>query len=737
MSRTAVGHFCVYIGIMIASLDAFGARADDQNAGSGVASLDEIIVTAQKRAENIQNVPIIVTAINASDLTAAKIDTTQDLQFMVPALVYSSASGYAMPYLRGIGSAFTMPNADPSVATYIDGAYVASDQATIENLLGVQRVEVLEGPQGTLYGRNAVGGAINVVTLTPSHTPQGQVTLTTGNYARREGSANISGGVSDDLAVGLYLGGSLMNPYVEPVTALNPVDPTHESEVGGRLKAVYTPTSRLTLTGSFEVTKTVSYDEDAYRELSPEALVFQLFPSTPRAGAPYTAAGGLPVRAQITQEAASLREEYDFGWANLVGISNYRNLVDYGALDLSASAIPLLGGAVEPQTSRQYSQELQLLSPSDSAIRWIGGVFLYHEKGADFPDETYSAVLFVPGTLVSSNVYGEVNTDSLAAFGQATLPFDFVAKGLNLTLGGRVTNDYKHYYAFSSTTDGAGTALGPITTYPDLPNSHTWNQFTPKAGLEYQREDTLYYLSYSEGFKSGAYNITTPTAFGPVNPEKLNDFEIGAKSRLWNGRIQWDSGAYYYDYKDLQVQITNFAQAGSTLLENAADAKAYGLESSFQLRVTDALRVTASAIWAHAEYTKFDNYASVDPLTLAAQTIDATGKQLQEAPNFVGTIGSNYDAPLAAGSLHASANLYYNAGFFWSPANTFRQDPYAVLNATLGYTLPGDHWTLSAWGKNLTNRLYETGIETIATFGIYAQDAPPRMYGVSVNYAYK
>jgi outer membrane receptor protein involved in Fe transport len=737
MAKASIGRVCVSIGIVIASVHALSARADDETAGSGVSSLDEIIVTAQKRAENIQNVPIIVTAISASDLTAAKIDTTQDLQFMVPALVYSSASGYAMPYLRGIGSAFTMPNADPSVATYIDGAYVASDQATIENLLGVQRVEVLEGPQGTLYGRNAVGGAINVITLTPSQTPQGQVTLTGGNYARKEGSANISGGVTDDLAVGLYLGGSLMNPYVEPVTALNPVDPTHESEWGGRLKAVYTPTSRLTLTGSFEATKTVSYDEDAYRELSPAALVFLLFPTTPRAGAPYTAAGGLPVRAQITQEAATLREEYDFDWANLVGISNYRNLVDYGALDLSASAIPLLGGAVQPQTSRQYSQELQLLSPSGSAIRWIGGLFLYHEKGADFPDETYSAVLFVPGTLVSSNVYGEVNTDSVAAFGQATLPLNVVANGLNLTLGGRFTSDSKHYYAFSSTTDSAGTDLGPITTYSDLPNSHTWNQFTPKASLEYQLENTLYYFSYSEGFKSGAYNITAPTAFGPVNPEKLNDFEIGAKSRLWNGRIQWDSGAYYYDYKDLQVQITNFAQAGSTLLENAADAKAYGLESSFELRVTDALRVTASAIWSHSEYTKFPNYAAVDQTTLAPETISATGNELQEAPNFVGTLGAKYDAPLAAGTLHASANLYYNGGYYWSPDNTIRQGGYALLNSTLGYTLPGDHWTVSAWGKNLTNRLYETGIEQIATFGIYAQDAPPRMYGVTVNYAYK
>jgi iron complex outermembrane receptor protein len=707
--------------------------ADSEPSGQPVGGLEEIVVTAQKRSENAQTVPIVVTAIGAGDLAAAKIETTQDLQFLAPALVYSSASGYAMPYLRGIGSAFTMPNADASVATYIDGAYVASDQGTIENLLGVQRVEVLEGPQGTLYGRNAIGGAINVITLTPTQTPDGQLTLSTGNYARKEASGSISGGVTDDLAVGLYAAGIEMNPYVTPLTPLSSVDPSHETEWGVRLKAVYTPTSRLTLTGSLEATKTRSYDEDAYRELSPNALVFQLFPGTPRGGAPYTAAGSLPVRAEIKQQAATLREEYDFDWANLVGISNYRNLTDYGALDLSASALPLLGGAVSPQTSRQYSQELQLLSPAGSYIKWIGGLFVFHERGADYPDQTYTAVLYGPEFL-SSNVYGAVDTDSYAAFGQATIPLDVVTEGLHVTLGARYTNDYKKYSAYTTTTDAAGTVLGPVTGYPTT--DHTWSQVTPKASLEYQRGEQLYYVSYSQGFKSGAYNITTPTAAGPVNPEKLNDYEIGMKSRFWDGRIQWNTGAYYYDYKNLQVQITDFAHAGSTLLENAADAKAYGLESSFAIRVTDQLRINASAIWSHTEYTKFDDFASVNPVTLAAETVNATGNELQEAPNFAGSIGPDYEATLGGGTLHASANVYYNAGYYWTAANTFKQSPYTLVNASAGYTFPGQHWTVTAWGKNLTNRLYETGIETIATFGVYAQDAPPRMYGLSVKYGF-
>jgi iron complex outermembrane receptor protein len=718
-------------GLLVSSI---ASQAQTTATAPAPAALDEIVVTAQKRSENMQNVPLSVTAITAASLVANKIDTTQDLQLLSPSLVYNAASGYAQPFLRGIGSDFTLPNADPSVATYIDGAFVANQQATIENLLGVERVEVLEGPQGTLYGRNAVGGAISIYTLTPTQTPEGQVTLTTGNFARKEGSAYISGGITSDLAVGLYVAGSEMNPYVEEVSPPVSGDAHVESNTGVRLKAVYTPTDRLTLTGSVEATHSDSFDADVYRQLAANGLGFVLFPSSPRNGQPYTATGYFPTYNRTSQQSYTLREQYDFGWADLVGVSNYRNVRNFGAFDLTGVDEPLLGGAASPQTSRQYSQEVQLLSPAGSTVQWIGGLYFFHEVGAFSPDQTESGVLFGPG-YASDNIFGSVVTKSYAAFGQTRLPLDFLAQGIGLTLGGRYTEDHKSYVGFTTLTDDTGAPLAPTQTFP--PSSKSWSEFTPKVTLDYKINDVLYYATYSKGFKAGVYNLATPANPGPVNPETLNSYEIGEKARMLDSRLQVNSSAYYYDYKNLQVEVIDFQAAGATLLENAAQARAYGLESSLEFAVTGELKATGQVAWEHTEYTKYDSFSSVNPVTLASQSVNATGNQLQRAPKWITSGGLEYTKTVGDGStFHASTNLYYNGGFYWTAANTFRQAPYALLNASVGYTLPGDHWTITGWGKNLTNRLYEAGLVTASPFGVFGSDAPPRMYGISAQYKF-
>jgi iron complex outermembrane receptor protein len=705
------------------------------SAGADAPALEEIVVSAQRRSENLQNVPITVSAVTAAALAANKVESTQDLQFLVPSLVYNSASGFAQPFLRGIGSDFTVPNADPSVATYIDGAFVADQVATIQGLLAVDRVEVLEGPQGTLYGRNAVGGAISLYTITPTQKTDAEAMIGFGNFARKELSAHLSGGLSSDLAVGVYVASTEMNSYTEDIAARPAGSATDESAYSLRVKAVYTPTDRLTLTGSVEGTHSHSFDQDTYREISPNALVFQLFPNAPRGGAPYTTNTFFPSYNIVSQESATLREEYELGWARVVGISNYRNLRNFGGVDISGSSEPILGADQIPLTSRQASQELQLVSPQGNTIRWIGGLFYFHETAAYNPVSEVSQILFGPEYL-SLNTVGVVTTKSYAAFGQADFPLSFLTDGLQLTIGGRLTKDEKFYLGSSSVSEANGDLVGTPESYPA--SSHSWSEFTPKVTVDYTIGDSMIYATFSEGFKSGVYNISTPTSVGPVNPEKLKAYEVGEKSRFWNDRVQLNSSAYYYDYRDLQVQLIDFANAGATVLENAATAKAYGLESSLAWAVSGDLTLTAQGAWEHSEYTKFDNFAAVDPLTLAAVNVNATGNQLQRAPEWIGSTGAAYNKALAgAGTLHANANLYWNGGFYWTAANTFRQSPYALVNTSLGYTLPGDQWTVTAWGKNLTNRLYESGFVTAAALGVFAHDAPPRMFGLSIDYKFR
>jgi len=712
--------------------------AADAETEGGVAGLQEVVVTAQKRRENIQNVPIAMVALTAQTLSKNRVETTQDLQLLVPSLVYNNVDGFAEPFLRGVGSDVLAPNAEASVATYIDGAFVANTQSAIQQLLGVERIEVLNGPQGTLYGRNAVGGAINIITLTPTQQAEAEGTLTVGNFARKEGSFHVSGGLTDSLAVGLYLGGSIRNSYMDqlqflPSTVLGPDQPAHETQWGARLKAVFQPARWLKLTGSYELTAWRSFEQSALREISPAALGYVLFPNLPQVIEPYVVTNAFPVRWGNRQEAATIREEVDLGWANILGISNYRNSKTETIADVGDTGAPVFSTSTPDNRSQQLSQELQLLSTPESKIKWVAGVYFFHELGGFFPNLATSTILSPP-PIYNSNNFADVTTKSYAAFAQATIP---LWRSLSLTLGGRFTTDKKVYSDYQTYTDINGATAAPSHVFVPAsdPRRHQWNKFTPKVGLDYQLSNTLLYASYSEGFKSGVFNIATPTQVEPVNPEILKAYEIGIKTELWDRRIRWNSAAYYYDWTDLQVDINNSSTGGVVQLTNAGAAKAYGVESSIEAAVTGGLTLMAAVSAEHTRYTSFPSFPGVDPVTEAGITVDVTGNQVQRAPKLTSTVGAEYTKQLPAGRFEGSINWYYNSGFYWTPQNTRRQPSYNLLNASVGYVFPGERWKVSAWGRNLTNQYYAAGLLDVAVLGTLVKDAPPRMYGLSVDFS--
>jgi iron complex outermembrane receptor protein len=694
--------------------------------------LEEILVTAQRRSERLGDVPIAVVPITADMMKTQHMESTADIQFAVPALVYSSFGGYAMPYLRGIGSDIALPNADPEVATYIDGAFVSTEQATIQNLLGVQQIEVLEGPQGTLYGRNAVGGAINITTLTPTQTTSAMVSLTLGDYARKEMAAHISGGVTDDLAVGLYVAGTERNTYytrMQPELASNylgGLEPDHVTEGGARLKAIYTPVDWFKLTGSLEVTRDFDPEGDTVRQIDPNALGFVLYPSLPKVIAPYVALSNSPEWSNVQQTAFTLREDVDLSWAKLLGISNYRNVIENAGVDADGTQAPLLASVAIPLKSQQYSQELQLQSADGSRVHWVGGLYFFHEAGGYLPDQLVSPTLFPPSAAIQSNNASFV-TKSYAVFGQATFPL--IVDDVHLTIGGRYTTDMKSFSAFDQDLTLSG-VVTDTTVYPDV--SKTWHAFTPKVTLDYKWTDgALTYVGFSEGFKSGVFDMTVPSTPGPANPEKLYSYEIGSKIPLWNRRVSLNSSAYYYDYKNLQVQAY-VPQTDLAILQNAASAKAYGVESSVVAAVTDNLNLSSAVSWEHAYYDSFPAYSGI--VGGASQAVNASGNQLERAPKWVVTAGAEYTHELPAGSMQMNVNWYYNNGFYWTPQNSIKQSAYNILDASLAYTFPDKAWSVQFWGKNLTNAFYETGVSQIASFGTLVQDAPPRIFGVTGTY---
>jgi iron complex outermembrane recepter protein len=702
------------------------ARADD--ATTPGAGLQEIVVTAQKRSENLQRVPIAVTAITAATLARSGIQSTQDLGFAVPSLVYSRSGSYAQPFLRGVGSDQTQPNSDPSVATYVDGVFVSTSADIIQQLLGVERVEVLEGPQGTLYGRNAVAGAINIYTLTPGQSFSTDLKATAGNYGLHELSGYVSGPITSTLSVGLYAGLSHRDTYYHFVDPLPPGQPDDEFSRAIRGKAVWRPTDRLALTASVEYDRQTSAEAGLFRNIQPDALGYAF--GAPVVIAPYTVETDTGGWLQSRTFSASLREEYDLGWARILGISAFRDFhLDSSPNDLDGTDLPLLH-VDSREFSQQVSQELQLLSREGSPIKWIAGLYYFHEHTGFDPVMQDSALLFGP-TIGGNYEDSTVDTASYAVFGQVTAPLAFLAPGLDLTLGGRFTHDHKDFSADSYYVDQTMTPIpGTYTTY--APSQKGWSNFSPKVTLNYKFGTAMAYATFSQGFKAGVYNMTSPGNPGPVNPEKLTDYEVGLKAELFDHRLRLNSSAYYYDYTDIQVSQVG---AGLTTLQNAAAAWLYGIETTATARITRDVSLNATGAFSRSRYTNFVDAAGyvIGPAGNASAAFNATGNTLLRAPKWTGSASLAYDHANADQSgFHALAAVSYNGGFFWDATNQYRQSAYALVNASIGYTIPGGHLTMTLYGRNLGNRFYETGLVALPT-SVVVQDAAPRMYGVSVE----
>lgn len=715
------------------ALPAIALAQEGSSNAAASPTLETVVVTAQKREENLQNVPISVSVVKADELAARGVRSAMDLQTAVPGLVYNNIAGIPLVFLRGIGTDIAIPNSEPSVATYVDGAVVASTANGILNLLGVDRVEVVAGPQGTLYGRNAVGGAINIVTLTPKQDLEANATVGIGNFSRREITARISGGVTDTLALGLYAASTERDTYFERVGPRPLGEHGYEHELGkmkqwgARIKAVYEPSDWLKLTASVEKTNEKGPEGIGFRETQPNAVAFAF--GAPLLIEPFKLSGEQPDFSVIDQKAATLREEMDFGWARLLGISNYREAWNATGMDYDATALPVIMSAAVTK-DRQWSQELQLLSPADSSWQWLAGLYYFDSKGGYNPLYSRSELLF-PAPVTETQLVANVHAQSAAAFAQITVPL--WADGLKLTLGGRYTMDKKIYQG------GADSALDPsnatlaTTFYPRL--SKDWNEFTPKLALDYQLGDTLLYFSYGRGFKAGAYNMTLPSAIGPVDPERLDAYEIGTKSELFDNRVRFNTAAYYYKFEDRQAQIQ---QPGAVLLLNAANAKAYGLELNALAAVSSQLTLNAAIAYEQTEYTSFPNLAGFTS-GLVGNTpavIDAKGNDLQRAPDWTISAGAKYTIPFSSGATFtADLGWYYNGGYYWDASNSERQQAYDVFNGALSYTSADRRWTTSLSGTNLTDTHYYY-ISNTSALGTLVIDAAPRMYGVSLSYSW-
>jgi iron complex outermembrane recepter protein len=689
---------------------AYSQTADAQ-ADEG--ELEAVIVSAQRRSENLQAVPITVSSISEASLQQDSITDTSALVAVTPGLIFQQSGNFGTPFLRGIGATTAGPEVEPSVAFYLDGVYLQSESSILLNFNNIDHVEVLEGPQGTLFGRNASAGVIQVITKTPSDTPSAEFLVGYGNYNTVRGSFYGTRGLGDNVAVDLAVQGQ-DQPQGWGRSLATGAQAFTSANGGARSKVLWTPDAVTTVTLAADV----SFSRD-------DSLDYVLFPGAKNVlgVAPYDGfynPDNVPNgNTHSRDEGVSLHVDRDLGWGKLLSISADRFQQNWDVLDSTQTPLPLTLVDIFTQV-QTFSQELQLQSPASTHFNWIVGAYYLHDIAKLDPDHLFGLAIPAGGL----NLSGTEITNSYAAFGQTTVT---IATDTHLTLGLRYTQDHKSI-AGNTAVDGFPIP-GTIASQEKTFNKPTWRialdrQFTP---------DVLGYFSYNRGFKSGSFSVDSPAA-PPVKPEVVDAYELGWKTEWWEHRVRVNGSVFYYNVTNMQVQEFD-SETATEYFTNAASSKIYGLDLDFKTRLTSALSLMGGLERLHARYEHFPDDPAYIPNPAGGGTlidINASHLQINSAPNFSANTGFAYLYRTTNGTLDLNVLATYIDDYPVNPDGRVREPVEVLLSSALKWTLPGDHWDLRFWGANLLNRHYYLYASAGATGDQYSP-AAPRTFGFTVG----
>jgi iron complex outermembrane receptor protein len=729
--------------------------------------LGEIVVTAEKRESTIQDTAIAVSAFSGDELAGVGITGTDALATYTPGLaIQKEVIGKVV--IRGIGTENYTVGSDPGVAIHKDGVYLARSSVAIFDFFDVNRVEVLRGPQGTLYGRNATGGVINIVSVEPGAEFGGYARVDVGNYSKRrvEGALNVpfSDSVQGRLSV-LYAqrDGYTKNVFPgAPAFSLGAGLPTVAALSSARARDV-DQLDNQDLWGARGQLK-IALGQSASVLLSAEILRDDSLPPAFKyfAGAPWirptdlnprdlrtvsqgfeTAIPGtnrtVPSVGQANQDAFSARVTWDLGDLTLTSLSGYRK-IDFSWINDGDGFDQFFVTYFQTDQSKQFSQEFQLTNSDKGPLQWILGAYYLNEKADTFTGIPFIIPVPQPAILWD----GKSKTSAYALFGQATYAF---TDRLRTTLGLRYNKEDKKgdlaYSLFGGPINPAP-PIAPVGTRWAQVLDKSWSAVTPKASVEYDfAPDVMGYGSVTRGFKSGGFNLLAGQA--PYDPEYLWSYELGLKTKSAGGRLIANISAFYYDYTDMQVgKVVNL----SATVVNAAKATIKGAEVELRAAPVDALELNAGIAFLD---TKYDEFLTEDPgwpgargcgaLVAAPRTISLAGCELPRAPKVQGSVGAQWKLALAnGGEFRLRGDYAYRGRQFFTQFNRdiVSQDAYGTLNARVTYAAPGEAWSVTAYGDNLSQKDYfatvlESGVAAPGTVVPQAVVGPPRTYGVVVN----
>jgi outer membrane receptor protein involved in Fe transport len=727
----------VALALALCASVATGALAQTSQGGAPATTavpdtsgqLQEVVVTAQRRSENLQNVPIAVTAVTAAKLEAAGVGSTAGLANVTPALTFSDVAGFVEPRIRGIGNASAGPAVENEVSTYIDGVYIASAPASLLSLSNIQRVEILKGPQGTLFGRNATGGVIQVVTRDPSSDPHGDAAIGIDSYATVRAEFYATGpilpGVNADIALSA---GHQDEGYGRNLATGDDVYRT-DKDLAARTKWLMHLGDHTTVRLSADVSQLVTSDP-------------ALAEDSGTAPAAYKTSGGVPIRVftspwdedttynplhKTLAGGVSARIDQDVGAVTVTDIAAYRGMTYNQFFDANFAppgAVPEY--EIYTQNDRQVSEELQLAPTHAGKLQWLIGLYYFNLNSRYDPLEVN---LGAPGAQSDPLVLRDVLTvDSIAGYGQATYE---ILTGTHITAGIRYTEEQRTIEG----TTGSISAAGVATSHALTPGTVTENTPTWRVSLDHSfTRDLMAYVSYNRGYKSGGFNPASPTAPSYL-PEYLDAYEVGLKSELLDRRLRLNAAAFFYNYRNIQVN-TYIGSLG--VIYNGARAQTYGLDLDFDFRATDQLTFTGGMDLLHDRFTNFPLAVISTPTGFGTWTQapgSATGNRLPFAPDATLNIGVNYRIPAFTGHLELAVNDLYSTGYYTQPDNRLKQGDYDLLNGSLTWKPASDGYYLRLY---VNNALDKAVVDYLAasTSATGASYEPPRIVGGKVGFKF-
>ncbi len=703
------------------SLTAVPAQAQDSAAGAEEADSGEIVVTARRREETLISVPIAITALSGDQLAAKGAGDITALAETVPNVTLESSratNSTLSAFIRGVGQQDPVSGFEQGVGIYLDDAYLNRPQAAVLDIYDVQRIEVLRGPQGTLYGRNTVGGAIKYVTKRLDNQPHLSLRATYGSYDQMDGVISASAPIGDGT---LRVGGALarltrdgfgknlttgLDNYDKNVWAGRGTIEVHGSDIFARITA--------------DVTHDKSNPRGGYR------MIPGLLSGAPVLASEYDTQGGLNTPKQDVKAwgMSLFLEGKPNDWLTVRSITAYRK--DDSATPIDFDALPTVDVDVPGfYRNRQFSQELQLLVNAGKLSGMAGFYYLDASALTQFEVRLYTANALLPGLTAFTNA--DIGTETMAGF--ADFSYDFTDQ-LSLSLGGRYTWDQRDGYVLrqnylfggASVFGGAGTPFGAAQT--NMTGRKSFTKFTPKASLAFKPDsDTTLYASYSQGFKGGGFDprgvgVNAPVGvsqadFLSFKPEKVDSYEVGFKANLLDRRLYIATAAFWMDYKDVQIPGSVACRVGAVdtfcgVVSNAGKARMRGFEFEGRAKLIDSesgkLTLSGSVGYIDAKYLSYITNVASTP-TQVAQF-----RNVQNTPAWSGSASLDYAMNLGEGTLTIGGGMSFKSKTFqFEIANPYLDQPaYQLFDASLVYRAPGGRWTLGLYGKNLTDKRYRT-----------------------------